>query len=166
MPGRLSYTIQAGEVVVTARSSIHDTRTVFSRLSGTIAIDPAAPEAGASAEVAVDMRAFDTGDRLKNWKLKSDLDPERHPTATFRLARLEVAAAEPLRAAASGTLAWRGRDVEVRARGEGTISPEAIRARAVFELDVRALGVEPPKIFFLRVESVVRVEVSLSARAA
>jgi polyisoprenoid-binding protein YceI len=163
VPGRVAYAIESGQIVVTARSSIHDTRTIWSRLSGTIAVDPAAPQAGASAEVAVDMRAFDAGDRLKNWKLRSDLDPDRHPTATFRLDRLEVNGAEPLAAAASGVLAWRGREVEIRASGDGTISADALRARARFDLDVRSLGVEPPKIFFLKVDHVVRVEVTLSA---
>ena len=166
MPGRLTFVIEKGQVVVTARSSIHDTKTIWPRLSGTIAVDPAAPEAGASVEVEVDMREFDAGDRLRNWKLRSDLDPENHPTATFRLTRLEVTGAQPLSAAAFGVLAWRGREVELRAVGDGTIGEDALSARARFELDVRSLGVEPPKIFFLRVENVVKVEVTVSARAA
>jgi len=152
-------------MVVNARSSIHDTRSIWPALSGTVVVDPDAPGDGAEAEVAVDMRQFDAGDRLRNWKLRSDLDPEHHPTATFRLARLDVTSAAPLRARASGRLVWRGREVELQATGEGSLTAGELTATAGFDLDVRTLGVEPPKVFFLKVESVVRVEVTLTARA-
>jgi hypothetical protein len=154
----------AGRILVTALSAVHDTRTVWSKLSGFVSVDPDAPESGADAEITVDMRAFDAGDRLKNWKLRSDLDPDRHPSARFQLGRLTVEARDPMRATAVGTLSWRGRDVEVSANGEGHLGPRDLTAHASFELDVRQLGVEPPKIFFLKVESVVRVEVSLSLK--
>ena len=164
MPGRLTYRVESGRVLVTAKSAIHDTKTVWSKVSGTVSVDPEAPDAGAEAEVTVDMREFDAGDRLKNWKLKSDLDPDRWPTATFRLTGLTVESRTPLRATASGTLAWHGRETQVRANGEGRLDAEGVQANATFDLDVTTLGVQPPKILFLKVESVVRVEVTLSAR--
>jgi polyisoprenoid-binding protein YceI len=163
---KVTYAIESGRVVVTARSAIHDTRTVWSKVSGTVEVDPDDPGAGAAANVTVDMRDFDAGDRLKNWKLKSDLDPDRWPTATFRLTGLVVEGREPLRATATGTLAWHGRETPVRASGEGRLTPDAVSASATFDLDVRTLGIEPPKILFLKVESIVRVEVTLSARRA
>ena len=163
---RVIYRIASGRMVVNARSTLHDTRSIWPALSGTIVVDPEAPGEGAEAEVSVDMRQFDAGDRLRNWKLRSDLDPEHHPTATFRLARLDVTSAAPLKARAAGRLAWRGRDGELQASGEGTLSASEVTATASFDLDVRSLGVEPPKGFFLKVESVVRVEVTLSALAA
>jgi polyisoprenoid-binding protein YceI len=167
--GVTRYAVTGGRVHVTARSSIHDTRTIWSKLEGTVEVDPADPGAGAAANVRVDMRAYDAGDRLKNWKLRSDLQPDEHPTATFRLERLdEVRAAGEGRfeAIAVGILSWRGREVPVRAPGSGRLGPEAIEAEATFELDVTGLGVQPPKILMFKVEPVVSVQVRLEARAA
>lgn len=163
---RGTYKVVGGHVRVTARSSLHDTRTVWSRVEGTLEVDPDAPEAEPRAEIRVDMRELDTGDRLKNWKLKSDLAPDRYPTATFTLRRLENVRRENgggFRADAVGLLAWRGRDTEVRLSGRGRLDASAVEAEGRFELDVRHLGVEPPKILMFRVEPVVEVEVQARA---
>lgn len=154
--------------MVTARSSIHDTTCVWSKLEGSIEVDPADPGAGAVAELRVDMRVFDAGDRLKNWKLKGDLEPDKHPTAVFRLARLadvRPGAAGDLQAAAAGALSWRGRTTQITAPGSGHLDPTSLSADATFELDVRTLGVTPPKILMFKVESVVLIKVSLRAQA-
>jgi polyisoprenoid-binding protein YceI len=154
-------------VVVSARSSIHDTKTVWDAVSGTVTADPADLGA-AAAELAVDMTRYDAGDFLKNRKLKKDLGVEKYPTARFRLAALsEVVETSPGRftALAEGTIEWRQRTVAVEARGEGTIEPGELRATARFELDVRGFGVEPPRFLMFKVEEVVAVEVTLVARS-
>ena len=156
-------------MTVTARSMVHDTKTVWDKVSGTISVDPADPAAGATATITVDMRAFDAGDRLKNWKLKSDLEPDKHPTATFTLAGLTIgsqAGARVDNATAKGRLAWRGRQADVVAAGAGTLETARVDAEARFELDVRTLGVEPPKILMIKVDPTVSVVVSLAARAS
>jgi polyisoprenoid-binding protein YceI len=162
--GLNQYQVRAGRVVVTARSSVHDTRTVFGQMGGTIHVDPAEPAKEATAELRVDMRVFDAGDRLKNWKLKGDLKPDLYPTATFRLTRIEDVknVAGRFEAKAMGVLSWRGRQVDVEARGHATLGERSLEASCRFELNVRALGVEPPKILMLKVEEVVGVEVTLS----
>lgn len=163
--GLIRYLVKTGRVVVTARSSVHDTRTVFGKVGGTIHVDPAHPAKESAAELSVDMRAFDAGDRLKNWKLGSDLKPDLYPTATFRLTRLEDVrhVGGNFEATAIGVLAWRTRQVEVQARGQATLGERALEASCRFELNVRDLGIEPPKILMLKVEEVVGVEVTLSA---
>jgi polyisoprenoid-binding protein YceI len=151
-------------VVVKARSSIHDTTCVWSELSGTIDFDPAKPEA-AAAEITVDMRVFDAGDRLKNWKLKGDLQPK----AVFRLSRLDgvtsATGSEALSATAVGAIDWRGKTAEIRASGSATVTGTKIDAKCTFELNVRHLGVEPPKILMFKVDEIVAVSVELSANA-
>src|SRR5450432_1812324 len=104
------YTVQRGKIEVKARSSLHDTTTVWSKVTGTIDFDPEAT-GGAQAEISVDMRVFDAGDRLKNWKIKGDLDPDSHPTATFQLMRFDQIGektAGDYEALATGQLSWRG----------------------------------------------------------
>ena len=164
----MRFKVQRGLIEVKARSSIHDTDTKFSKVEGWIEFDPDAP-ASARAEIAVDMRVFDAGDKLKNWKLKSDLEPDKHPTATFILARLEDArepGAGRFEAAAVGQLRWRGRQPDVKVRGSASVDRRAIDAKASFELDVRELGVKPPGFLMFKVENVVTVHVTLFAVAA
>lgn len=156
-------------MVVRARSAIHDVHTTWSRLRGRIRVDAADPTRGAEATITVDMRVFDAGDRLKNWKLRGDLDPDRWPEATFTLARLEgvrPGAGGRIEAAAVGTLRWRDREVPIKADGWGLIGPDRVEAAATFELDVRDLGVSPPKFFVFKMDSDVRVQVRLEAGVA
>jgi hypothetical protein len=80
----------ASRVRVTARSSVHDTETVWNRLSGEVDADAAElASAGATVALTVDMTAFDAGDFLKNRKIKKDLALDRNPSASFRLVRLD-----------------------------------------------------------------------------
>jgi polyisoprenoid-binding protein YceI len=155
-------------VIVRARSSVHDTDTKFTRLGGTVDVDPEDPGSGAQARISVDMREFDAGDWLKNRKLKGDLEPDRYPEALFTLSLLkDVArkAGERFEARAFGGLAWRGRSTSVEATGGATITPVRVIAECRFDLDVTTLGVKPPKVLMFKVEDVVSVEVRLEASA-
>jgi polyisoprenoid-binding protein YceI len=165
----VKYGVQRGKVEVMARSSIHDTRTVWSKLAGTIEFDADDPKS-ARAAIEVDMRVFDAGDRLKNWKIKGDLEPDKHPTATFKLLRFDKIAevtAGVWEAAAVGQLSWRGQNADVTVKGKATVDRRGIDATATFDLDVRKqLGITPPRFFMFKVEDVVAVQVTLFAPAA
>jgi hypothetical protein len=184
----MKYAIERGRLVVTARSSVHDTKTVWDRVSGTAEADPADLATGASLAVAVDMTSFDAGDFLKNRKLRKDLELERHGPARFALAGLDdvqVAtygsppmqtsgdlrraigggAAGGFTARARGQLVWRGRSLDVVAAGSGRIDAAGFTASARFELDVTRLGVTPPRFLMFKVEDTVLVEVELVGRA-
>jgi polyisoprenoid-binding protein YceI len=164
----MRYLVQRGLVAVKARSSIHDTTTRFDKLQGTIEFDPDVT-AETRAELSVDMRAYDAGDRFKNWKLKSDLDPEAHPTATFALMRLtsiHEKVSGRYQAAAVGQLQWRGKAVDVQVQGEATVDRRRIEASARFELNVRDLGVTPPRFLMFKVEDEVVCQVTLVAIAS
>lgn len=161
----MRYKLQRGLVEVKARSTVHDTTTKFEKLDGTIDFDPDATK-NARAEIAVDMRVFDAGDRLKNWKLKSDLEPDKHPTAGFTLNQFtdihEVTAGN-YTATAVGQLRWRGQVANITVKGTARVDRRSIEATASFDLNVRDLGVTPPKILMFKVEDVVTVQVSLLA---
>jgi polyisoprenoid-binding protein YceI len=156
----------ASKVVVKARSSIHDTKAKYDKLSGTIDADRANLN-GATASIKLDMTSFDAGDFLKNRKLRKDLDVKKHPEAAFELTGLENVEDKDgsVAATAMGILYWRGHEAEVRATGTASITDSSITADATFELNVRDLGVTPPKILMIKVEDIVTVDVSLVARA-
>ncbi|HTM20243.1 MAG TPA: YceI family protein [Kofleriaceae bacterium] len=159
----------ASRLLVQARSKIHDTRTEFTRITGEVDADPAAlTERGASARFSVDMAAFDAGGWMKNKKLEKDLDLARHPQASFELRALRdvVRAADGgFTATAVGTLRYRGRELEVTIAGRGRIDDGAIEASGSFDLDIRQVGMEPPKFLVFKVEPEVTIEVTLRCRA-
>ena len=161
----MRYKLQRGLVEVKARSSVHDTTTKYSKIEGTIDFDPD-NTAAAQAELTVDMRVFDAGDRLKNWKLKSDLDPDSHPTATFTLAgfdEIHEVTAGQYTAVAKGQLKWRGKVPMIKIKGKASIDRRSIDAQATFDLNVRDLGVTPPKILMFKVEEIVSIHVTFFA---
>lgn len=168
MPG---YRVDSAQsrLIVRARSSIHDTLTTWKSISGDIAADPGTLDsAGATASFTVDMTAFDAGDWLKNRKLKNDLDLANHPRATFELKELrdvKRTTEGEFQATALGVLRWRGREVELTISGQGAMDADQVAATGTFDLDIRTLGVEPPRFLMFKVESEVTVEVTLRARA-
>src|SRR5215207_6241210 len=154
----------SSKVTVRARSRIHDTTTVWDKVSGDVeATADTLATAGAVARFTVDMTRFDAGDWLKNRKLKSDFDLERHPQAVFEVIRVRDVARDGDRftAVADGTLRWRGRDVALTIRGSGTLDDRAIRATGSFDLDIRQLGLQAPRFLMFKVEDEVTVDVTL-----
>ena len=172
----MRYRVTSGTLTVRARSRIHDTTTVWNRVTGEIVADPdtlaAAPvvapvladaSPGTSARFEVDMTAFDAGDFLKNRKLRKDFALEAHPRASFVLTALQgvVRTGPAFTATAVGTLEWRGKRVELTLSGRGTLDAMAASASATFELDIRWLGLAAPKFLIFKVEDEVTVDVAI-----
>jgi hypothetical protein len=171
------YRVTSGTLTVRARSRIHDTTTVWTRITGEIVADPetlaVAPvlapapgdpsPAGTAARFEVDMTAFDAGDFLKNRKLRKDFALEAHPRASFVLTALQgmVRTGTAFTATAVGTLEWRGKRVELTLSGRGTLDAMAASASATFELDIRWLGLAAPKFLIFKVEDEVTVDVAI-----
>ncbi len=164
------YKVETGrsELQIRARSSIHDTNAKWTKIAGDVEADAATlAETGATAKFQVDMTAFDAGDWLKNRKLKKDMDVDRYPTATFELTELRDVNKQDdgsFVATAIGTLAWRGRSVTLEIAGKGNIDGNGVDATGTFDLDIRDLGMKPPKILMFKVEPEVTVEVTLRAK--
>ena len=160
---------QRSRIVVRARSSIHDSHTTWDSMEGSFELDPNALECGVSGSFRVDMMSYDAGDWLKNRKLKKDFDLARYPTASFEVNQLRDIERAPdgrFSATAEGIVQWRGNQVAVTVAGQGTVTPIRVEARGSFELDVRKLGIEPPRFLVFKVENVVTVEISLWADAS
>ena len=82
----MRYRVTAGTLTVQARSRVHDTTTVWNRITGEVDADAETlASAGATARFEVDMTAFDAGDFLRNRKLRKDFELERHAVARFSL---------------------------------------------------------------------------------
>jgi hypothetical protein len=161
------YRVTSGTLTVQARSRIHDTRTVWSRISGEITADPAGlaevGPGGTSARFEVDMTAFDAGDFLKNRKLRKDFDLDGHPRASFSLTALQgvVQSGATFTATAVGALEWRGKRIELTLAGRGTLDAMRVEATATFDLDIRRLGLSAPRFLIFKVEDEVTVEVAI-----
>ena len=158
----MKYAISGGKLTVKARSTVHDTTTVWDKISGSVDASPESIEA-ATATFTVDMTKFDAGDFLKNRKIRKDFDMDAHPTATFTLTRVSdvVRDGHKFTANAEGTLRWRGKDVVLRLAGQGTLDDAHVEAKATFELDIKKLGLSAPRFFMFKMEDEVTVEVSL-----
>jgi polyisoprenoid-binding protein YceI len=162
------YRVTSGTLTVQARSRVHDTTTVWNRITGEIVADPdTLATAGATARFEVDMTAFDAGDFLKNRKLRKDLDLASHPTASFALERLTDVARDgsSFTARAEGVLTWRGRKVGLVLVGRGKLDEMEVSASATFELDIRTLGISAPRFLMFKVEDEVTVAVTIRGAA-
>jgi polyisoprenoid-binding protein YceI len=158
----MKYAIGAGKLIVKARSSVHDTTTVWDKITGDVDANPDAIEQ-AKATFSVDMTKFDAGDFLKNRKLRKDFDMDANPTATFTLTRVSdvVRDGTKFTAKAEGTLAWRGKQVVLVLTGQGTLDEKHVEAKGSFELDIRKLGLSAPRFFMFKMEDEVTVEVTV-----
>ena len=163
----MRYRVTSGTLTVQARSRIHDTRTVWNKITGEIVADPEAladvGPTGTQARFEVDMTAFDAGDFLKNRKLRKDFALEAHPVATFSLTGLAdvVRSGATFTATARGTLDWRGKQIELALIGRGTLDGMRVEATATFELDIRRLGLSAPRFLLFKIADEVAVDVAI-----
>ena len=161
------YTIGAGggsRVQVKARSKLHDTTTTWDTVAGTVEASPdTLATEGAKARFTVDMTKFDAGDFLKNRKLRSDFEMDAHPEAIYEVRAIKdvVRTGDKFTATADGVLRWRGREVPLTIRGEGTMTASSIDATGTFELDIRQLGLKAPRFLMFKMEDEVTVAVTL-----
>lgn len=163
----MRYRVTSGTLTVQARSRIHDTNTVWNKVTGEIIADPDTladvGPAGTRANFEVDMTAFDAGDFLKNRKLRKDFALEAHPVAKFSLTGLTdvVRSGATFTATARGMLEWRGKRIELVLAGRGTLDAMRVEATATFELDIRRLGLSAPRFLIFKIEDEVLVDVAI-----
>jgi polyisoprenoid-binding protein YceI len=164
---KMNYTVSgASRLTVRARSSLHDTVTIWDRIEGTVDTDPEQIEtSGARASCRVDMTHFDAGDFIRNRKLRKDFEMDAHPTARFELTGLRdlVRDGNHLQAKADGVLHWRGRELKLIVAGAGTLTTDALDVTGRFDLDIRELGMKAPRFLMFKMSDEVTVEVKLIA---
>ncbi|MBA2544413.1 MAG: YceI family protein [Deltaproteobacteria bacterium] len=161
----MKYRVQSGKLTVKARSKIHDTTTVWAKITGTVEADAdTLATKGATAVFTVDMTSFDAGDWLKNRKLKSDFEMDKHPQAKFELRSVRdvVRDGPTFTATAEGAITWRGKEVLVELKGQGKLDGVGVQASATFELDIKRLGLSAPRFLMIKMEDEVSIEVSIA----
>ncbi|HEY0989395.1 MAG TPA: YceI family protein [Kofleriaceae bacterium] len=164
----MRYRVTAGTLTVQARSRVHDTTTVWNKVSGEIDADPdTLASTGATARFEVDMTAFDAGDFLRNRKLRKDCELAAHPTARFELRAVRgvVRDGATFTATAEGVLDWRGHRIELVLAGRGRLDGMGLDASATFELDIRTLGLSAPRFLMFKMEDEVTVAATIRGSA-
>jgi polyisoprenoid-binding protein YceI len=162
------YRVTSGKLTVQARSRVHDTTTVWNRITGEIEADPdTLASEGARARFDVDMTSFDAGDFLRNRKLRKDFDLADHPTARFELRALRGAVRHgaTFTATAEGVLDWRGHRIELTLSGRGTLDGMSVDASATFDLDIRRLGLSAPRFLMFKMEDEVTITAAIHGSA-
>ena len=160
----MKYRVTAGKLTVKARSKIHDTTTVWDKITGSVDADAnTLATAGATATFDVDMTQFDAGDFLKNRKLRKDFDMDAHPKATFELRAVRdvVRDGPTFKATADGVLRWRGKEVLVTVQGSGKLDAMSVEASGTFELDIRKLGLSAPRFLMIKMDDEVSIDVTV-----
>ena len=163
----MKYRVSSGKLTVQARSKLHDTTTVWDKVTGDVEADAdTLATAGAHATFHVDMTSFDAGDWLKNRKLKKDFEMEAHPKATFELRAVKdvVRDGAKFTATAEGVLRWRGKEVVLALAGRGTLDTMRVEASATFVLDIKRLGLQAPRFLMIKMEDEVSVDVSVTGQ--
>jgi polyisoprenoid-binding protein YceI len=161
------YAVSAGTLTVKARSRIHDTTTVWDKITGEVEADPdTLAETGAKATFTVDMTSFDAGDWLKNRKLRKDFEMDAHPKAIFELRGVSdvVRDGATFTARAEGVIRWRGKEAVVTLARRGTLDDVSLEATATFELDIRTLGLSAPRFLMIKMEDEVSIDVSVRGK--
>lgn len=159
----MNYRIASGKLTVQARSRLHDTTTVWDKVTGDVTADANAIE-DARGNFCLDMTSFDAGDWLKNRKLKKDFDMDAHPKAIFELRGVKdvVRDGTKFTATAEGVLKWRGKEVVLTLAGRGTLDDVRVEASAKFDLDIRKLGLSAPRFLMIKMEDEVTIEVTVT----
>jgi len=68
------------------------------------------------------------------------------------------------RATAEGVLRWRGKEVVLVLAGQGTLDGVHVSASATFELDIKHLGLQAPRILMFKVEDEVTASVTIQGK--
>jgi len=152
------------------------------KVSGTITADPANPGT-ASAEISVDLSAFDTGISMRNEHLRGAkfLDTEKFPAATFKTVSVaapkSIAPNQPAEITLTGDFALHGVTKRITVPARVVLIPESeltkgsrgpgdwIHATVTFPVKLTDFAITVPEKLMMKVANEVNVKVDVFAVA-
>jgi polyisoprenoid-binding protein YceI len=154
---RFDVVPEQSRVWIDARSNVHPIHSRTEGLQGWIDLD--VPDGRLTLAVA----RLSSGNPLQDRELKRRIEARRHPTIDGVLTGVAPLAGDG-RYHAEGDLSFLG----VTRHVEGEITVELVDGHTIHlegrsTFDIRDFGMEPPRIFVLRVEPIVDVRVELLA---
>jgi len=155
-------------VVIDATSSLHPIRSETDGLEGWLELDVdggghIAPPAAPRAHLELPVEQLRSGNAMEDRELRRRIDATRFPTISGDLTSLEATGADG-RYRVRGDVTFKG--VTRPSEDEVTVSlagADAIRLQGRSVFDIRAFGMEPPRILMLKVAPEVTVSVDIVA---
>jgi polyisoprenoid-binding protein YceI len=151
-----------------ATSTLHDFRGWTRGVSGEIRFDPGRLEETAAAEIVVDARGLDTGDKDRDKDMHEHLQSRGYPTFTLKLIRF--VRTDPSRREGPfilhADLEIRGTSVPVEAPGTFELRPDGhLHVKGEFRVRMSQFGITPPvTALVIRVADEVKVWFELWAK--
>jgi polyisoprenoid-binding protein YceI len=152
------------------------------RVSGTIAADPANP-AAASVDISIDLASLDTGISMRNEHLRSEryLAAEKFPAATFKSVSVSgpksIAPNQPVEVSVTGDMTLHGVTKRITAPVRVVVIPESeltkssrgpgdwIHATATFPIKLTDFGIAVPEKMLMKVSNEISIKVDVFAVA-
>ena len=154
-------------VLIEASSSLHPIHTRTAGLVGFLDVDVREgvidTSADPKAELSLRVEQLSSGNRLEDRELQRRIDARRHPTIDGRLHHMSKVNGSG-RYRVAGDLTFHG--VTRRYEDELVITPvddRTLRVEGESSFDIRDFGMEPPRIFMLRVHPDVKVRIEVVA---
>ncbi len=152
-----------------ATSTLHDFRGWTRGVSGEIRFDPDRLDETAAAEIVVDARGLDTGDKDRDKDMHAHLQSQGYPA--FKLTLTRFVRPDPSRGDGSfvlhANLEIRGKSVPVESPGTFELRPDGhLHVKGEFRVRMSQFGITPPvTALVIRVDDEVKVWFELWAKA-
>lgn len=164
------YVVVADEsqVWVDGSSSVHPVRATATGLSGWVTLATTtrgvakAPALG--GEIRIEVGRLRSGNPLVDRETRRRIDATRHPEIVGTITAAERVA--PDRLQVTGTIAFRGQEQSVTGEITVALGPDRITVDGAAPFDVRAWGLEPPRVGLLKVHPEIDVRIHVVARLA
>lgn len=160
LPGR-------SEVETEVRSSVHPIHAKSTELKGTISgefDDQGAPRLDMphGGRVEIPVSTIRSGNRLNDMEMQRRAEVSRYPSITFEVGEVTSLGGQG-RYRGSVKVSARGQTRTVQAEFALAVDGGSLRLEGEHTFDMRDFGMNPPRIFTLKVEPEVRVRVRLLA---
>ena len=161
------YEIDPGRstVAILATSSVHDIHADAPRPTGWIELvgTPGrfGPKTALSGRIEVAADGLTADNPLVEREMRRRVDARRHPVIAGEVTEVDAAGGD--RIELTGEITFLGRPQEVTGAVSVSVEGDGLRVTGRQDLDVRAWGLTPPKLFMLKVHPEVTVTVDLFA---